>query len=251
MNLSPGLGLTPEPQQITGFAAAGTAVSSLTPCSSALTGLPYTGLSGPFSGTGDLGCISVGASGLVGSASGTIPITWNNGDTSTITWSASLGGIVPTIVARVTDGALRGSNVALVPAPTALSGNCVLAPVRSFSITGLATFDRRPTSPPSPPPPASAPTSPATAKSKITAVIKGRRLRVSGRITRNGRVRVSWRSKRRGRTVAHGSRVVTIRNQKLAAVTFVLSKRARAATTRVAVRSEGRIVAQARARRGS
>ena len=253
VHFSPGLGLSAEPQQMSGFAAAGTAVSSATPCSSALTGLPYTGLSGPFSGTGTLGCVSVGASGLVGSASGTIPITWNNGDTSTISWSVSLGGIVPTIVARVTEGALLGSNVALVPAPTGLAGNCLLAPVTSFNITGLATFDRRPTSPPSPPPPpppASAPTSAATAKSKITAVIKGRRLRVSGRITRNGRVRVSWRSKRRGRTVAHGARVVTIRNQKLA-VTFVLSKRARAATTRVAVRSGGRIVADARARRGS
>ena len=192
----------------------------------------------------------MGASGLVGSASGTIPITWNNGDTSTITWSASLGGIVPTIVARVTEGALLGSNVALVPAPTGLSGNCLLAPLRNLNITGLATFDRRPVSPQSPPPQASAPTSPATAKSKITAVIKGRRLRVSGTITRTGRVRVSWRSKRRGRTVAHGSRVVTIRNQRLT-VTFVLSKRARAATTRVAVRSGGRIVADARARRGS
>ena len=250
VQFSPGLGLSAEPQQMSGFAAAGTAVSSATPCSSLLTGLPYTGLSGPFYGTGTLGCVSVGAGGLVGGASGTIPITWNNGDTSTITWSASLGGIVPTIVARVTEGALLGSNVALVPAPTGLAGNCVLAPLRNFNITGVATFDRRPTSPPSPPPPASAPTSPATAKSKIAAVIKGRRLRVSGRITRDGRVRVSWRSKRRGRTVAHGSRVVTIRNQKLA-VTFVLSKRARTATTRVAVRSGGRIVADARARRGS
>jgi hypothetical protein len=43
---------------------------------------------------------------------------------------------------------------------------------------------------------------------------------------------------------------VTIRNHKLT-VTFVLSKRARTATTRVAIRSGGRIVAQARARRGS
>lgn len=252
VNFSPGLGLSAEPQQMSGFAAAGTAVSSLTPCSSVLTGLPYTGLSGPFYGTGTLGCVSVGASGLVGSASGTIPITWNNGDTSTITWSASLGGIVPTIVARVTEGALLGSNVALVPAPTGLSGNCLLAPLRNFNITGLATFDRRPGSSPPPPPPASAPTSPATAKrSKITAVIKGSRLRVSGPITRTGRVRVSWRSKRRGRTIAHGSRVVTIRNNHKLTVTFELSKRARTATTRVAIRSGGRIVADARARRGS
>ncbi len=249
VNFSPGLDLTTRAQQITGFAAAGTAVSSLTPCSSVLNGVPYTGLSGPFSGTGDLGCIAVGAGGLVGSVSGTIPITWNNGDTSTITWSASLGGIVPTIDASVTSGVLRGASVALVPVPTGLSGNCALAPVRSISFTGVALFAGKTAA--SPPPPASPPTSPATAKkSKITAVIKGRRLRVSGTITRTGRVRVSWRSKRRGRTVAHGSRVVTIRNQKLT-VTFVLSKRARTATTRVAVRSGGRIVADARARRRS
>ena len=252
VHFSPGLSLNAEPQQMSGFAAAGTAVSSLTPCSSALTGLPYTGLSGPFYGTGTLGCVSVGASGLVGSANGTIPITWNNGDTSTITWSASLGGIVPTIVARVTEGALLGSNVALVPAPTGLAGNCLLAPLTNFNITGLATFDRRDAASPSPspPPPASAATSP-TAKSKITAVIKGRRLRVSGTIARTGRVRVSWRSKRRGRTVAHGSRVVTIRNNHKLTVTFELSKRARTATTRVAIRSGGRIVADARARRAS
>jgi hypothetical protein len=252
VQFAPGLSLASEPQQLSGFAAAGTAVSSLTPCSSALTGLPYTGLSGPFYGTGTLGCVAVGAGGLAGSANGTIPITWNNGDTSTITWSASLGGIVPTIVARVTEGALLGSNVALVPAPTALSGNCLLAPVRNFSVTGLATFDRRPVSSAgSPPPPASAQKSPATAKSKITAVIKGRRLRVSGTITRTGRVRVSWRSKRRGHTVAHGSRAVTIRNDHKLSVTFALSKRARTATTRVAVRSAGRMIAEARARRGS
>ncbi len=74
---------------------------------------------------------------------------------------------------------------------------------------------------------------------------------MSGTITRTGRVRVSWRSKRRGRTVAHGSRVVTIRNNHKLTVTFVLSKRARTATTRVAVRSAGRMIADARARRAS
>ena len=191
----------------------------------------------------------MGAGGLVGSASGTFPVTWNNGDTSTITWSATLGGIVPTINARVTGGALRGSSVCLVPAPTALSGNCV-APVRSISFTGVALFAGKSVPSPLPPAPASPAANSASGKSKITALIKGRRLRVSGRITRTGRVRVSWRSKLRGRTIAHGSRVVTIRNQKLA-VTFVLSKRARTATTRAAVRSGGRIVAEARARRGT
>jgi hypothetical protein len=249
VNFSPGLGLTARPQQMTGVAAAGSAVSSLTPCSSVLSGLPYTGLSGPVYASGTLGCISVGLGGLVGSARGTIPITWNNGDTSTITWKVTLGGIVPTIEARVTSGALPGSNVALVPAPTAISGNCAIAPLRNLSITGVATFERRDAPSPSSSP-ASGSARLATAKSRITAVIKGRRLQVSGPITRDGSVRVSWRSKRRGRTVAHGSRVVTIRNHQLT-VSFVLSKRARTATTRVAIRSGGRIVAQARAHRGS
>jgi hypothetical protein len=96
-----------------------------------------------------------------------------------------------------------------------------------------------------PPPP---PSSTAVPRTRIRAVIEGRRLRVTGPIARTGRVRVSWRSKLRGRTLAHGSRVVTIRRHRVAA-TFMLSRRARAGTTRIAVRSGRRIVAQARARR--
>ena len=105
---------------------------------------------------------------------------------------------------------------------------------------------------PTVPPPANAPppTPPSSAapRTRIRAVITGRRLRVTGSIARSGRVRVSWRSKRRGRTLAYGSRVVTIREHKVAA-TFMLSRRARTGTTRIAVRSGRRIVAQARARR--
>jgi hypothetical protein len=97
-----------------------------------------------------------------------------------------------------------------------------------------------------PPPP---PSSTTVSRTRIRAVIEGRRLRVTGSIARTGRVRVSWRSKRRGRTLAHGSRVVPIRQHRVAA-TFMLSRRARAGTTRIAVRSGRRIVAQARARRG-
>ena len=103
------------------------------------------------------------------------------------------------------------------------------------------------------PPPAIAPPPPPSStvppRTSIRAVIKGRRLRVSGSIARSGRVRVSWRSKRRGRTLAHGSRIVTIRQHKVAA-TFMLSRRARSGTTRIAVRSGRLIVAHARARRG-
>ncbi len=84
---------------------------------------------------------------------------------------------------------------------------------------------------------------------KIAAVIKGRRMRVSGTIMRSGRVRVSWRSKTAARTLGAGSRVVTIHKHAIA-LTFTLSARARRGTTRVAVRSGSRVLAQARARRG-
>ena len=99
----------------------------------------------------------------------------------------------------------------------------------------------------SPPPPPSSSTPPRT---KITAVLKGRRLRVSGPIRSAGRVTVSWRSKVRGRTVGHGSRTITIRKHRIG-LTFVIARRARthSATIRVAIRSGTRIVGQARARR--
>ena len=103
--------------------------------------------------------------------------------------------------------------------------------------------------PPPPPPPPGSTTTTKPLKTKITAVIKKGKLRVSGSITRTGRVRVSWRSKaRNNRTLAHGSRVTTIRNHKLT-VTFTLGRRARSGTTRIAIRSGRRIVAQARAHR--
>ena len=87
-------------------------------------------------------------------------------------------------------------------------------------------------------------------RTKITAVLKGRRLRVSGTVTARGRVTVSWRSKVRGKTVAHVSRTATIRNHRLG-LSFVVARRARtqSATIRVAVRRLQRIVGQARARR--
>ena len=87
-------------------------------------------------------------------------------------------------------------------------------------------------------------------RTKITAVLKGRRLRVSGTVTVRGRVTVSWRSKVRGKTVAHVSRTATIRNHRLG-LSFVVARRARtqSATIRVAVRRLQRIVGQARARR--
>jgi hypothetical protein len=103
---------------------------------------------------------------------------------------------------------------------------------------------------PPPPPPAVGPTTTSNRpKTKITAVIKSGKLRVTGSIPRTGRVRVSWRSRARNQhTLAHGSRVTTIRNHKLA-VTFTLGRRARSGTTRIAVRAGTRVIAQARARR--
>ncbi|MDX6680749.1 MAG: hypothetical protein QOG94_788 [Solirubrobacteraceae bacterium] len=94
-----------------------------------------------------------------------------------------------------------------------------------------------------------APTSGSASRTKVVAVIKGRRLRVSGTIMRTGRVRVSWRSRLGKHTLGTGTRVARIREHRIA-LTFTLSARARRGTTRVAVRSGSRIVAQARARRG-
>jgi hypothetical protein len=85
-----------------------------------------------------------------------------------------------------------------------------------------------------------------TKRTKVTAKLTGRRLRVAGTIARTGRVRVSWRSKVSGRTVGSGSRVVSIRAHRIG-LTFTLGSRARRGTVRVAVRSGVRIVGQARA----
>jgi hypothetical protein len=107
-----------------------------------------------------------------------------------------------------------------------------------------------------PPPPAALAAVPlpaggnsATMRTRVTARLTGRRLDVAGTITRTGRVRVSWRSKINGRTVGSGSRVVSVRANRIG-VTFTLSRRARRGTVRVAIRSGGRIVGQARAVRG-
>lgn len=98
--------------------------------------------------------------------------------------------------------------------------------------------------------PSAPPPSPPGTGTRISALLHGRRLRVSGPISVGGPVTVSWRSKIRGRTVGHGSRTVTVRNRRVH-VTFVVPRQARrrAATIRVAVRSRQRVVGQARARR--
>jgi hypothetical protein len=101
----------------------------------------------------------------------------------------------------------------------------------------------------SPPPPA--PGAPPGTRTRISAVLTGRQLRVSGPISATGRVSVSWRSKIHGHTVGHGSQTVTVRSHRLRA-TFAIARRARtrAAIIRVAVRSPRGVVGHARARRG-
>jgi hypothetical protein len=139
IDFSPGLTLAPGPQQITGQAIAGTSLSPATPCSSVLSGTPYTGGSGPISGTGNVGCLSVGS--LTGTAQGTVAFTWNNGDTSTFAWQAILGAPIPIVSGSIVSGALVGTTIlALGVIPTGLTGNCVLAPLKSVGVLGLALF---------------------------------------------------------------------------------------------------------------
>ncbi len=142
LNFSPGVGLLAQPVQITGTHALGTGLSPATPCSSVLTGVPYTGALGQFSGSGTFGCLAIGLTGLTGGASGTIAVTWNNGDTSTISWSLTVAGAAPVVTASVTAGALQGSSVVVVPAPTGFTGNCVLTPVTSISFAAVTVFAR-------------------------------------------------------------------------------------------------------------
>ncbi len=104
-----------------------------------LTGVPYTGGTANVVGSGLLGCALIGPSGLAGNLSGTLPIMWNNGDTSTIMWSATFAAVVPVASATVTSGALQGATMLVTPLPTALTGNC-LTPVTSISFSGVAAF---------------------------------------------------------------------------------------------------------------
>jgi hypothetical protein len=89
----------------------------------------------------------------------------------------------------------------------------------------------------------------AKLRTKITATIKASRLRVRGTIAaiKNGTVRVSWRARRFGRSLASGSRSTNVHQHELD-VTFTLSHTARSGTIGVAVRSGQRELAGARAR---
>lgn len=133
---APGASLLPQAQQIGGTVALGTSVSPLTPCSSVLTGVPYTGGVATVSGAGNFGCLPLG----IASVAATLQLTWNNGDTSQISASVTVVGPVPVVMANVTGGALQGSTLAFAPVPTGLTGNCVLAPGTALSFAGLTTF---------------------------------------------------------------------------------------------------------------
>ncbi len=135
INFNPGLTLSSQSVQISGSVAAGSSMSPKLPCFS-VTGVRYTGASAPVSGTGTLGCVTTGAS---ASVKGTLPVTWNNGDTSTITWSVTVGGPLPTVSAKVTSGQLNGTSIVVLPLPTRLDGSC-LTPLKSVSFIGVLTF---------------------------------------------------------------------------------------------------------------
>ncbi len=140
-SFAPGVTLGARPVAITGVTALGTAAPLLAPCSSPLTGVPFTAGTGQVSASGTLACVILGNN-LTGGVTGTIAQSWNNGETSTISFSVLSVGPVPVFSASVTDGALRGSNVTVIPGPTGLTGNCLLSPATSLSFAGVLIISR-------------------------------------------------------------------------------------------------------------
>lgn len=137
---TPGVTLTPRPVTIGGSTAVGSAALPI-PCSSVLSGTPFTGGTGQVSASGTLACVIVG-DGLSGTITGTILHTWNTGETSTISFSIISAGPVPVFVASITAGALQGSSVTVIPGLTGLTGNCLLSPTTSLSFAGLLIVSR-------------------------------------------------------------------------------------------------------------
>jgi len=139
---TPGVSLVQQAQTIGGTVKAGTAVSPLTPCVSLLTGIPYKGGTATVTGTGFLGCL-VGPAGLIGNASVTLTATWDTGAVSTIAGNIALGPI-PSLSGSVTAGAMEGSSVLPVPAPTGFQGLCGIPPffppVTQLSGAGVVVF---------------------------------------------------------------------------------------------------------------
>ncbi len=134
---TPGVGLIAHNVQLSGTATAGTPGSPVA-CSSFLSGTPYAGGSGPITGSGQLSCIGLGVTGLTGHVAGTIPITWNDGDHSTISWSLTATALAaPILQLTVTGGELQGASGVMVPVPTGINGNCLLSPIKTLSLTGV------------------------------------------------------------------------------------------------------------------
>lgn len=142
IHFSPGVGLIPTTVTVTGTVALGTSASPFIACSSPLTGTPYTGGTGTATGTGTIGCVTVGLGGLVGSITATVLVTWDNGDTSTMVATvAAAPGPLPILTGTVTGGAMQGATGVGAPLlVTGFTGNCVLTPVTSFSLIGVAQF---------------------------------------------------------------------------------------------------------------
>ena len=58
--LTPGVTLTSKSVLVGGTVAVGTSLLTAAPCSSVLTGVPYTGATATVSGSGTLACVTIG-----------------------------------------------------------------------------------------------------------------------------------------------------------------------------------------------
>jgi hypothetical protein len=110
----------------------GTRTPAGTPCTST-SGVPYKGATGTLSGSGTFQSTDAGSS---GAESGTLTLTWDNGDTSTISENASLQtggtsidkapikGAAP-LMARDTGGALQGDSVDIQETSADFTGDSI------------------------------------------------------------------------------------------------------------------------------
>lgn len=119
LQFDPGLRAVPRMQKITGQLLVGTKYLPGQPCTSA-TGVPYQGATGVIEGTGNLGCVSA----AVMKASGTVDVTWDNGDKSLATWSIVSYGALPIVEARFVEGSLKGGTIYQEGTPTGIRGSC-------------------------------------------------------------------------------------------------------------------------------
>ena len=130
-SFSPGVTLASANQTVTAVLKGGTDFQSGIACTSG-SGVTYQGVTSTVNLTGNVSCI-------VGNLVGSGPLTWDNGDVSTVSARVTTIGPLPLVDARITSGALNGSRVVLVGVPTAISGFCV-TPVKRLSFVGVASF---------------------------------------------------------------------------------------------------------------